>query len=83
MYGRLDDGAGQLDTIVLRHSLSNNEMTMTRIAYFDLDEAARLFNPPPPIISDYERERLAQQANYERLKAARLLREATANRSTL
>jgi hypothetical protein len=52
---------------------------MTKISYFDLDEAARLFNPPAPIISDYEPERLAQRANYERLRQERLQREANSD----
>jgi hypothetical protein len=49
---------------------------MTTIAYFTLEEAAALFNPPPRILSDYERELLAQRTNYERLRAERLAREA-------
>jgi hypothetical protein len=51
---------------------------MTQIIYYTLDEAAALFNSPAPIISDYERERLAQCANYERLRRERIEREATA-----
>jgi hypothetical protein len=49
---------------------------MTKIIYFELEEAELLF-PPPPIVSDNERERLAQRANYERLRQERLQREAT------
>jgi hypothetical protein len=55
---------------------------MTTIAYFTLEEAAHLFNPPPAIISEYDAEVARQRENYERLKKARVDREATANRST-
>jgi hypothetical protein len=53
---------------------------MTKIAFFDLDEAARLFNPPAaptPAISGYEQERLDLLTNFQRLKAERLAREET------
>ena len=45
-----------------------------------LEEAKRLFDQakPAPIISEYEREQQAIKANYERLRAERLAREAAA-----
>ena len=52
---------------------------MTTIAYFTLEEAARLFNPPPAIINEYDAEVARQRANYERLKQERIKREATAS----
>ena len=41
------------------------------------EEAERLFEPvrPAPAVSEYERERMAIKANFERLKAERLARE--------
>jgi hypothetical protein len=53
---------------------------MTKIAYFDLDEAAALFNlpaAPTPAISEYENERLSLLRNFHRLRAERLAREST------
>jgi hypothetical protein len=44
-------------------------------------EAERLFEPPQPakIISEYEREQQAINANYERLKAERLARKSNSS----
>jgi hypothetical protein len=38
------------------------------IIYFDLADAERLFNPPAPIISEYDAEVARQRVNFERLK---------------
>jgi hypothetical protein len=45
-------------------------------------EALQLFKQaePAPTISEYQREQLAIRANYERLKAERLAREAKRDR---
>jgi hypothetical protein len=59
--------------------LSHNETTMTKIAYFDLAEAERLFAKPAPIPSAYDAEVVRQQLNYQKLKAERLARAREAS----
>jgi hypothetical protein len=55
---------------------------MTRIVYFTLAQAEALFaKPTAEPVSEYQRERLAQRDNYERLKQERRAREAS-NQST-
>jgi hypothetical protein len=61
---------------------SNNEIKMTKTAYFKMSEAEALFGLPAapiPAIGEYETEQLAIQSNYQRLRAARLAREAAIN----
>jgi hypothetical protein len=48
---------------------------MPRIIYNELEEAARLFNPPAPTIGGYEAEQLSIRNNFERLKQLRRERE--------
>jgi hypothetical protein len=48
-----------------------------------IEEAQRLFKPaePAPAMTEYEREQMAKMANFHRLRAERLAREA-ANKPT-
>jgi hypothetical protein len=50
----------------------------------NLEEALQLFNQPvpAPTMTEYQLEQQRIRANYERLKAERLAREAAANKPT-
>jgi hypothetical protein len=72
----------QPDTPALDGNLFTNE---TRMNDTTLEAALRIFKQlaPTPTSSEYEREQQRIRANYERLKAERLAREAAANKPSL
>jgi hypothetical protein len=65
-------------TRLLAASPSFNETTMNDTT---LEEAQRLFKQPAPAptMTEYQLEQMRIRANYERLKAERLTREAAAD----